>query len=353
MKKHLFPWTVAAATLILIAFVFTHSLAGAPARQNSAQSKTDNASPQVTHQNGRVVVRLSSSDRAYLGIREAPLKPARKRKQRSLPAMVVPVQKLAALVTAYDAAGARLEKAEITARVSRQEYRRLKKLYHDQQNVSRKAVESAEGVYRSDRVDVQLARTNLSLATAAVLQKWGETITGWMGHDATRLQRVLLRQDVLVEMTLPPGASVKAPPEIEFNLPAGGRADARFVSSFPQVDPRVQGVGYLYVTRARPGLAPGLNLVAHFGVGALTSGVIVPASAVVWLHGKAWAYVAAGPNRFVRWQVSTAIPEPGGWFVPHGFKPGRSVVTQDAQQILSVELMATQPSLGTGKGHGD
>jgi len=354
MKRNFLQWLAAAVTLVLFAVIVTRSLAGAPEHQESHQTQAATTLPrvEVNDENGQTVIHLDPKTQARLGIGESPLKAARERKQMTLPAMVLPVQNLASLVSAYDAAAAQLQKAEITAKVTRREYQRLKKLYSDQQNVSEKAVQSAAGVYSGDEVDVRLARENLALAATAVLQNWGEAVTGWMAHNTNGLQRVLRRQDVLVEVTLPPGGPFTAPSEVEFNLPAGGRAIARLVSAFPQIDPRVQGVGYIYVTPARPGLAPGLNLIVHFGVGALTSGVIVPSSAVVWLHGEAWAYVATAPGRFVRHWVPTDIRAPGGWFVAHGFAPGGSVVIRGAQQILAVELMPTRSSQPAG-GEGD
>ncbi len=353
MKRRFLSWFVAAAALAFFAAILGRALAGAPERHPAHRSEGAASLPVVTRQNGQAIVHLNPKLLARLGIREAPLQVARERKQVTFPAVVLPVQKLASLVSAYDAATAQLQKAEITAGVAKREYQRLEKLYSDQQNVSEKAVQAAAGAYRGDKVNAQLARENVSLAAEAVLQNWGATITGWMGHDTNSLQRVLRRQDVLVEMTLPPDEPFAAPSGVEFKLPAGGRAFARFVSAFPQVDPRVQGVGYLYVTRARPGLAPGLDLVAHFGVGALRSGVIVPSSAVVWLHGEAWAYIATGPGRFVRRQVPTTVPVPGGWFVTRGFQPGSPVVTQDAEQVLGVELTVSQPSQVTEKGDDD
>ena len=349
MKRNIVQWLAAAAALALLAVILTRSLAGAPEHQAAHQTQAATTLPRVTHENGQVVIHLSPKAQTRLGIAEAPLKAARERRQMALPAMVLPVQNLQTLVSAYDAAAAQLQKAEITASVSQREYERLKKLYSEQQNVSAKAVQSAAGIYSGDEVDVRLARENLSLAAAAVRQNWGEAVTGWMAHNTSRLGSVLRRDDVLVEMTLPPGEPFAAPCSVEFTLPAGGRAFARLVSAFPQVDPRVQGVGYVYVTPARPGLAPGLNLIAHFGVGALTSGVIVPSSAVVWRHGEAWAYVVAGPGRFMRRQVPTTLPVPGGWFVARGFAPGTSVVTRDAQQVLGVELMPTPSSTGGKK----
>ncbi len=345
---------VVAGALGLFAIFFIRSLAGTPERQPNHQTQSAATAPGAKVENGQAAIRLDPKTQERLGIREAHPQAARERKQMTLPAMVLPVQNLASLVSAYEMATAQLQKAEITASVSEREYARLEKLYSDQQNVSAKAVQAAEGVYRGDQVDVESGRQNLSLALAAVRQSWGDAITGWLAHGRENLQRVIRREDVLIEMTLPPGEPFAAPRRIEFNLPAGGRAFARFVSAFPQVDPRVQGVGYLYVTRARPGLAPGINLVAHFGVGALKSGVIIPSSAVVWLHGKAWAYVDTGQETFARREVSTNIPTPGGWFEARGYAPDDPIVTKGAEQILGVELMPPPSSHPPAKqGDGD
>jgi hypothetical protein len=354
MKKRDVQWLAAAAALLMLSAILARGLACASGQQPARAAREGATAPEVnvTHENGEVVIHLDPATQARLGIAAAPLKPARERRQMAFPATVLAVQNLQGLVSAYDAAAAQLQKAEITAGVSRREYERMKKLYGEQQNVSAKAAQAAEAVYSGDEVDVDLARQNLSLAAGAIRQNWGEAITGWLVHDTDRLGSVLRRNDVLVEMTIPPGGSVGPPHSMEFNLPAGGRGFARFVSAYPQVDPRVQGAGYLYVSQARAGLAPGINLMAHFGVGAMESGVIVPSGAVVWWHGEAWAYVAEKPGTFERRQVPTDRPVPGGWFVTHGFAPGASVVTQDTQQVLGVELAPT-PSSQPAPGEGD
>ena len=354
MKKRNVQWLAAAAALVMLCVIVARGLAGAPGQRPASAAKEGATAPEanVTHENGQAEIHLDAATQARLGIAEGTLKAARERRQMEFPATVLAVTGLQSLVSTYDAAAARLQKAEITAGVSQRDYERLKKLYGEQQNVSAKAVQAAEGVYSGDEVDVRLARQNLSLAAGAIRQSWGEAITGWLVHDTDRLGSVLRRNEVLVEMTIPPGGSVGPPHSIEFNLPAGGRAFGQFVSAYPQVDPRVQGAGYMYVTQARAGLAPGINLTAHFGVGAMESGVIVPLGAVVWWHGEAWAYVAGAPETFERRQVPTDRPVPGGWFVAHGFAPGAKVVTQDAQQVLGVEV-APAPSSQPAAGEGD
>ncbi len=76
------------------------------------------------------------------------------------------------------------------------------------------------------------------------------------------------------------------------------------------------------------------------GPGGHTPGVVVPDSAVVWLDGKAWAYVQKGREQFVRQEVSTNRPKGDGWFVTENFSAGDRVVAQGAQLLLSEEFRA-------------
>ncbi len=76
-----------------------------------------------------------------------------------------------------------------------------------------------------------------------------------------------------------------------------------------------------------------------FGTGQKrTAGALVPDSAVVWLDGRAWAYVREGADRFVRHEVPLRHRTGMGWLVTKNFSPGDSVVTGGAQLLLSEEF---------------
>ncbi len=74
-------------------------------------------------------------------------------------------------------------------------------------------------------------------------------------------------------------------------------------------------------------------------------GVVIPDSAVVWLDGKAWAYVQQGRGHFIRKEVATDHPVGKGWFVTKIFMDGDSIVVQGAQLLLSEEFR-TQIQIG-------
>ena len=82
----------------------------------------------------------------------------------------------------------------------------------------------------------------------------------------------------------------------------------------PQIDPAFPGETYFYLVNGG-GFRAGMRVAARVIMGGPSrSGVIVPAAAVVWHAGKAWAYVKDDADSFARFEVSTAEELDGGWF---------------------------------------
>ena len=181
---------------------------------------------------------------------------------------------------------------------------------------------------------------------AALRQTWGNTIAKRAAGNSPALNRILNREDVLIQVTLPEGGAAAAPGEISLELLNQQRLIAKLVSRFPRVDPRIQGPSFIYVTKQQGELAPGLNLAAHLATGPRLSGVIIPRSAVVWMNGDSWVYLQTASGKFTRVAVSTDRSVAGGFFVSGGFAPGDRVVRTGAQALLSEEF---RPQTGAGE----
>jgi len=294
----------------------------------------------VVMENGSAVVKLSARARQRTGITLATLHQSRNRVQATAPAMAPATDALATLRSQYVSDQDQVKKAEIAAGVDRNEYQRLKKLYAEDQNVSARAVQAAQGKLQADEADLGSARQRLELDRAGVRQAWGSVVAEWVASGAPSLERVLDQRDVLVVVTIPSGRPFAAPQSVWLEIPAGGSVTADFVSPFPRVDPRIQGVSLLYLAPARPGLVPGVNPVARFGVGRLESGVVVPQPAVVWWQGNAWVYRETVTGDFARTRVPVSTPARGGYFVTRGLAPGDRIVVGGAQTLLSEEFRA-------------
>lgn len=346
--NRIWKWISIALAAVLLGAVLVRALGRRhmdPPAQASEEAQTS-APSHVQIRNGETVVTLSASAQKRAGISVETLRATRHRQRATAPAMVLAATELATLRDQYVAGENQVKKAEIAAGVDGKEYQRLKKLYAQNQNVSARVLQAAQGQLQSDQADLAAARQRLQLQRGGIRQSWGGVVAEWVASGAPALERVLNQRDVLVEVTIPAGGKSLRPSSVRLEIPAGNSVTANLVSAFPRVDPRIQGVSLLYLSPARPGLVPGVNPVAHFAAGRLKNGVVVPKAAVVWWQGNAWAYQQTEPGHFVRRQVETGTPVRGGYFVTAGLAAGDKVVIEGAQMVLSTELAPQRESAG-------
>lgn len=342
MRKNV-KWFLAASLVLILAVILIRTLmpnqkAAADQDEDDEKAAVKQQPPKISIENGRTIIALDARARSDAGIVVTRLKAITSREQMTAPAVVLSAQPLVTARANYVTAQNNLEKAHASVDVAQQEYDRLRVLYQGQQNTSQKSLQAEQGILRSDEADLQAAEQNLTLQTAALRQSWGDVVAKWVSADAPSLDTVLDQSEFLVQVTLPAGAASIFPATISLDIPGSSRVPAKLVSLFPQVDPRIQGVGLLYVTPWRVGLAPGLNLMAHFSIGSQKRGVLIPQSAIVWWEGKAWAYLQTASDTFVQSEVPTDMPVPGGWFAAKGFTSDEKVVTTGAQQLLSAQF---------------
>jgi hypothetical protein len=333
---------VALAVVPLLAGAF---LQGCTARgdkddEDQARKTGGAAAPAgITVQNGRIILTLDAPSQKRLGLGTVALSESYVRLQLSVPAVVLSAQDLTNLCNGYVSAQAQLQKTQANLGVATKEYRRLKNLYQDNQNASAKALEAAEGTMQGDKADENAAQQQLDLQASLVRQQWGTAVAGWVSGNTAALERVLAQRDMLVQVTIPPDNTVSPPPAISLDVAGGQHLPASFVSAFPRVDPRIQGHAFLYITAARSGVIPGMNLIAHLATGKPMRGFVVPESAVVWSEGQAWIYRQFAANQFSRFVAATDTPVQKGFLVTKGLSEGDRVVVRGAQALLSEELL--------------
>lgn len=337
-------WLLAVGFVLLAASVFirtySHARQDPDTDQEEEEAEAIHLPSRVSVVNGQTVVALDAATQKRLGIAVSQLSAINIRRQESAAANVLSGQGLVTLRNAYVTAETQVEIAQAQLVVSSQEYERLKKLYAEDQNTSKKALQAAQGLLRTNRANLDGARKAVEIAKSAVQQSWGGAVADWVVNNSPRLGSVLGQRAMLVQLTLPPGTPFEHPPEINLSTPNGNSVNASYVSPFPQVDPRIQGVSELYLARAYPLLQPGMNLVAHLPVGKRLRGVLIPHSAIVWWQGQAWVYEQTAPTHFTRRAVPTDQPLGDGYFAASRFEPGGRVVTQGAQVLLSEEFRA-------------
>lgn len=309
-------------------------------KEEKRTSRTSPVTPppaRISFENGQAILTLDQQTQGRMGIELATLTAVVTRAQVAVPAVVLSVQELATFRNGYIATQSQIEKDRVDTDVARKEYARLKMLFDDNQNISEKALQSAEGSLRSLEADERTAEHQLNLQASVSEQQWGSVVAKWAIDGSPEFERVLGMREILLQVTLPFEQSYNAPRTISVEIPGRTRSEATLISPFPRIDPRIQGRSFLYAASAQPDFTPGVNLLAHLAVGNPMRGVVMAASSVVWSEGKAWAYVQTTPNQFSRRELATDVPVDNGYFVSAGFSAGSKVVRRGGQSLLSEE----------------
>lgn len=236
----------------------------------------------------------------------------------------------------YVAATAQADKAEAALHASRREYERLKALHGDDRNISDKALQTADAVWRGDEAAVRAAQAAVDAIERSARQQWGAVLTTAVVENASAFQRLSAQKAVLLRSAAPSGVTLPKPPATASVIGDDGTLYmAWLISPSPQADPRIQGPDFFYVAEAK-GLLPGTTLTARLPTGPEVTGAVIPASAVIWWQGKARFYVQSAPGRSVRHELIDAMPVAEGWFVPQ-LQPVQ-VVARGAQTLRSQSI---------------
>jgi hypothetical protein len=296
----------------------------------------------VSSAEGFSQVKVTTASQEASGIASRVLEAARADAAAEVYGVIVNVQPFIELRTRYVSAVSDARALRAAAANSATEYKRLKKLFEDDRNVSERAVQVAEAAWRADEARLIAADQTVAAAHASIQVNWGEVLARWATDpDSPAFQAVAQQREALVQLTLPYGLQAQAggaPISLApIAAPVEARA-ARFISAAPLTDATLPGVTYFYLVSAA-GLRVGMRVAGQLKLGGKArDGVIVPSAAVVWHGGKAWAYVKEEDDLFVRKEVSTSQELASGWFDAGHFEPGDEVVVSGAQLLLSEEL---------------
>jgi len=340
-RHHRTRWAIAtAACLTLVALLIWGFVAGRSKVAAERERERPIQTPlRVSEEKGEVVIEVDADAQARSGILVAPIAPARQRAESWAYGTVLGVQALADLYNSYSAATAQARKSRASLDASHPAYERLKVLHQNEQIVSTQVLQEAESKFRSDEASLEAAEALVRSLTAQAGQDWGPVIGLWMTEGSPSFKRILARQDVLVQVTLPPDHHVTSPPEnVSLQTPAGPTVSARLVSSAARTDPRIQGLSFFCIAAANPGLLPGMNVAALLRAGPDRRGAIVPESAIVWLQGKAWVYEQTGPTAFARRQIKADVKATGGGYLVSSLPAGTRLVVRGPQALLSEEF---------------
>jgi multidrug efflux pump subunit AcrA (membrane-fusion protein) len=280
----------------------------------------------ILHTNGQTLVKLDQKAQEKAGLKIAPLEPATLKPEIKGYGRVLDPGPLAALLVELTSARAALE-------ASTKEFQRLKILHGQDQNVSTRALETAEAAAKRDQIAVDAAQ--IKLATG-----WGKAVASQ--PDLSAFVRPLVALEaVLVRIDLPLGEALEKPPSaarIAALTAEDHPVEAEFLGPTVSADPQTQGQGFLFLLKRAP-LTPGAAVVGWLSLpGDVQNGVVVPRSALVRHESEVFVYLQTAEHLFLRKEIDLEHPLANGWFVDEGLKPKQNIVVTGAQQLLSEDL---------------
>jgi hypothetical protein len=312
-----------------------------PTHADDDSDTNPNPPVRLTIRDGVPTLTLTAQEQENAGIIAAPLEPAPPQVDIHGFATVLDPAGLADFSNQYRDAAVQADAARARLAVSQATYQRAQILHKDQQNISTAQLQAAKSAYDVDANALAAAQTHTAAVIVAARQVWGATIAAALAKDEGSIGDLLARRVFLVRVSLPPGTFV-TPPPIAGALYGPEDVRLSYVSPAAGVDPKLQGLSYLYRTPAQ-NLQPGLTLDVALAVKSPASGAIVPDSAVVWLEGKAWIYIRTQPTIFIRREIEPSRAAPHSGYIVGGLTPNARVVIHGTQMLLSEEFRASVP----------
>ncbi|MEJ2378413.1 MAG: efflux RND transporter periplasmic adaptor subunit [Pseudolabrys sp.] len=293
----------------------------------------------VTVEDGLTVIKVAPAAQKHNGIVTTRLSPAPFRRQIRAYGTVLDLSTLTDLSNKYANATSQLQTAEAKLSASKSAFERAQHLYHSQHVVSLAQFQTAESAFRVDTAAVAAAQSQVRTLTATAYQEWGTALGKSLVEETPLVKHLIERDDYLLQVTLPPGVTMKEAP-LTARVELGRHPDIAitFISPATRTDPKIQGISYFYKAPASSGLLPGMNVLAFLPSDTTVDGIKVPADAVVWWQDRAWIYRRTKPDSFMRMSISTDLPAPGGGYVVAGLSGPADIVTRGPQLLLSEEF---------------
>ncbi len=339
LRKRVVMGAVAVGVCILVIWGF---IEGRGEAANEALRETPVKAPlRIAEINGQAVVKLDAQTLKSSGIEVAALTQAPYQGQIQGYGTARDLAALTDLQYRYVNANAQWQTIRAKLNASTQALERARGLYENQQNVSLAQLQTAQATAAGDQATLAAARSQVQALAATAIQAFGPVVGKSLIDGSPLITRLIERQDILLQVTLPPGVTLTSPPQTAtVRVEGSPLTTLDLLSPATQTDPRIQGLSFFYLAPASSGVLPGMNVLVSLPSGAPSTGVAIPRSAVLWWQDRAWIYRQIDASSFARTQISTDLSSKDGGFIVKDLPSDAKVVIEGAQLLLSEEFRA-------------
>jgi multidrug efflux system membrane fusion protein len=269
----------------------------------------------------------TKQQQAPIGIVTAALLPAKNIPSQLIGyATVLDVSELFAAASQSAMADAQRQQAAAHLQSTRAELERQRVLNADDHNISDRALQETAATAASDAAAVQAADASLRAAQNAARQRWGAVLANGVLADAAWARGLADGDTAVLEVAFIADGAPPATVRVQSRT-------ARYLARTPRVNARLLRASHYYLVAPASEFPVGMTIDLHASA-ANANGVLVPASAVVWVNGVATVFVEDKPSHYEPHAISAAEHGAEG-YIDTSLAPGTRVVVQGAQQLAA------------------
>ena len=296
---------------------------------------------------GQIIVEMDAKMQTASGIKIVPVSAVDHRVEFEVIGKVLSVEPLLALRERYFIVQAELDGAKARLKQAGRSLKRQQDLFENGVTAKR-SLQELETQTITDQALVDASQVRLTAIANEARLRWGKTLADMaLADNKKRLDALLSGNKALLQIFLPtnkPFDSKKI--ATIFVEPNGDRSHAFpavLVAPSPQADSALPGKSYFFKTDAG-NLQVGMKISAWIpGASFDKSGVVVPASALLWYMDQVYVYIKTDEAAFSRRLIKAFSATADGYFIPEDIKAGEEVVSTGAQMLLSEELRGQIP----------
>lgn len=274
------------------------------------------------------------------GIRTVALQQVERAQRMNAFGIVLDPGPLITLAARITATRSRLAAAHAAAALARSEAARATILYGNQHNISQAAFQAAQAHLQVAQAEQASAQAQLGELMARARTDWGARLGAAAASGAAPIAQLESGTRQLVEASVPLGQSLPPiSPHAQASAPDGQPVALRWIGRAPRAAAGVAGPGLYYLMKPQDSAPIGTPITVTLRGSGTVSGVLIPASAVVWHDGQALVYRQTSANTFAPITVPELVRIRQGYFVPGGdgaaLQPEQRIVVAGAALVFS------------------
>jgi hypothetical protein len=307
----------------------------------NAANSTDEEASKLTLPSSQAVVVIDDKIIQTSGIQVQPTTATHLIPELTTYGLAVNIQPLLEIRSHYFSAKSKFISAKAAFSQAQQSLNRLQNLNRDNA-VSTRKLQLQQFQWQSSKASLDASRFQLEAIQNKTLLRWGKEITEWViTANAEQFSKLISGHHTLLLIAMPANHQFTDIGQAIYVQSAGIRQlaeTAQYLAEAPSLHPFSQAKQFFFQLNNNH-IIPETRLTAWLPLKQkINSGVLIPASAIIWHLGQPYAYIRTGTEQFTRRQIVDPIGTGDGYFVQNSIIPGEELVVTGAQMLLSEEF---------------